>query len=67
MQVCRERREGSRRKGGIGTQFGTGRDENRNKRKDDGNSRRETGRQDHPGRRERPKHLPCKAERTKAL
>ena len=53
VQVCRERREGSRRKGGSGSSI---------KEKENG-SRKVNG----SGRRERPKHLPCRADRAKAL
>ena len=51
VQVCRERREGTRRAGG-----------NVSSSKENVNGSRSDN-----GRRERPRHLPCKADRAKAL
>ena len=59
VQVCRERREGSRRKGGSGSSI---REKENGSRRENG-SRKENG----SGRRERPRHLPCREDRAKAL
>ena len=58
VQVCRERREGSRRKGGGGSN---------SKEKEKVNGSVNKDKVDGSGRRERPRHLPCRADRAKPL
>ena len=58
VQVCKERRDGSRRRLGGGSS---------GKEKENGSRETEDGSRKEKVRRERPRHLPCRAERAKAL
>ena len=58
VQVCKERRDGSRRRLGGGSS---------GKEKENGSRETEDGSRKEKVRRERPRHLPCRADRAKAL